>query len=80
MRLIPASSAASTTGRDLSRSSRPPKLFAPRPTTETVRPERPSWRYRMPEGTGASRPDVPGHERRLKHARPLPLPRRGRRA
>src|SRR5436190_23921366 len=44
---MPASRAAQTTARVWAASQREPKLLPPRPTTETVRPDRPSWRYLM---------------------------------
>src|ERR687884_1254002 len=44
--VTPASSAASTTARVPSRSTRPPKLLQPRPTTETSGPSAPSRRVR----------------------------------
>src|SRR6266508_4006624 len=44
---MPASRAAATTARVWVASQREPKLLPPRPTTETVRPDRPSWRYLM---------------------------------
>src|SRR5437660_11375331 len=54
--VMPASSAASITASDSSKSQRPPKLFVPRPTTETCGPPPPSVRMRMtptlPEGVG----------------------------
>src|SRR5690349_14858013 len=43
-RVMPSSSARSTTLRDASKSMRQPKLLHPNPTTETWRPELPSWR------------------------------------
>src|ERR1700750_1967555 len=43
----PASSAASTTARVPSRSTRPPKLLQPRPTTETSGPSLPKRRVRI---------------------------------
>src|SRR5438067_829510 len=46
MSVTPSSSAASMTARDCSRSHRPPKLFVPRPTTETSGPPSPSIRVR----------------------------------
>src|SRR2546430_15392105 len=45
--VIPASSAASTTARVPSRSTRRPKLLHPSPTTETSGPPSPSFRVRM---------------------------------
>src|SRR4029450_3777170 len=44
---MPASSAAATTARVWVASQRDPKLLPPRPTMETVRPDRPSWRCLM---------------------------------
>src|SRR6266576_3981825 len=44
--VTPSSSAASMTARDSSRSQRAPKLFVPRPTTETSGPPSPSVRVR----------------------------------
>src|SRR5262245_45608262 len=44
---MPASSAAATTARVWVASQRDPKLLPPRPTTETVRPDRPSVGYLM---------------------------------
>src|SRR3954462_8576144 len=46
-RVTPTSTAASTTARVASTSSRRPKLFQPSPTTETTRPDDPSRRYCM---------------------------------
>src|SRR5947208_2258818 len=45
--VTPSSSAASTTARVPSRSTRPPKLLQPRPTTETSGPPSPRKRVRM---------------------------------
>src|SRR3954470_20893980 len=45
--VTPASSAASITASDCSESIRPPKLFVPRPTTETSGPPAPRRRVRM---------------------------------
>src|SRR4051794_38075854 len=45
--VTPASSAASSTANDCSYSIRPPKLFVPRPTTETSGPPSPRRRVRM---------------------------------
>src|SRR3954447_15072671 len=53
--VMPSSSAASTTARVRSRSTRPPKLLQPSPTTETVSPEAPSWRYSI-----GKRPSIDG--------------------
>src|SRR3954469_8658921 len=50
-----ASSAASTTARVPSRSTRPPKLLQPRPTTETSGPSFPKRRMRMTKDARASR-------------------------
>src|SRR5882762_5621921 len=44
--VTPSLSAASRTARDCSRSQRAPKLFVPRPTTETSGPPSPSVRVR----------------------------------
>src|SRR2546423_14294146 len=45
--VIPSASAASTTARVPSRSTRPPKLLQPRPTTDTSGPPSPRKRVRM---------------------------------
>src|SRR5919206_4110687 len=52
--VTPASSAASTTARVPSRSTRIPKLLQPRPTTETSGPSAPNRRVRMPDDARAS--------------------------
>src|SRR3954463_14976979 len=52
--VTPASSAAATTARVPSRSTRPPKLLQPRPTTETSGPSLPNRRVRMPVDARAS--------------------------
>src|ERR1700722_910823 len=54
-RLMPWSSAACTTPRHCSRSNFNPKLFVPRPTTETASPESPS---RRSEGDAVTPPTV----------------------
>src|SRR6476646_6934773 len=53
-RVIPASSAASTTARVPSRSTRMPKLLEPRPTTETSGPSLPKRRVRTTRDARAS--------------------------
>src|SRR6478609_9195605 len=53
-RVIPASSAASTTARVPSRSTRMPKLLQPRPTTETSGPSLPKRRVRTTRDARAS--------------------------
>src|SRR6185312_9724812 len=45
--VMPTSSAASTTARVASLSSRRPMLLQPTPTLEMVSPDSPSWRYVM---------------------------------
>src|SRR6476619_902740 len=52
--VIPASSAASTTARVPSRSTRMPKLLQPRPTTETSGPSLPKRRVRTTRDARAS--------------------------
>src|SRR5438046_322864 len=52
--VTPASSAASTTARVPSRSTRMPKLLQPRPTTEISGPSLPNRRVRMPVDARAS--------------------------
>src|SRR6266496_3383089 len=52
--VTPASSAASTTARVPSRSTRPPKLLQPRPTTVTSGPPSPKRRIRMSRDGKAS--------------------------
>src|SRR5215210_7511695 len=52
--VTPASSAASTTARVPSRSTRPPKLLQPRPTTETSGPSAPKRRVRIAGDARAS--------------------------
>src|SRR5215471_9191638 len=51
MKLMPRSSAVSTTRRDAARSMRPPKLLPPSPTTDTSRAELPSLRFCMSGST-----------------------------
>src|SRR4051812_26544652 len=53
--VTPASSAASTTARVPSRSTRMPKLFVPSPTTETSGPSSPNRRIRIAADVMASR-------------------------
>src|SRR6266540_6020388 len=52
--VTPASSAASTTARVPSTSTRIPKLLQPSPTTETSAPSLPNWRVRIPIDARAS--------------------------
>src|SRR6266496_6258279 len=52
--MTPASSAASTTARVPSRSTRSPKLLQPRPTTETSGPSLPNRRVRIAHDARAS--------------------------
>src|SRR6266571_9079863 len=52
--VTPASSAASTTARVPSRSTRTPKLLPPSPTTETSGPSAPNRRVRIPVDARAS--------------------------
>src|SRR6266571_6918535 len=52
--VAPASSAASTTARVPSRSTRTPKLLPPSPTTETSGPSAPNRRVRIPVDARAS--------------------------
>src|SRR5437879_4078445 len=52
--VTPAASAASTTARVPSRSTRPPKLLQPRPTTETSGPSVPNRRIRTVRDARAS--------------------------
>src|SRR5919204_92477 len=52
--VIPESSAAPTTARVPSRSTRPPKLLQPSPTTETSGPSLPNRRVRIPADASAS--------------------------
>src|SRR5205809_277045 len=59
-RVIPASSAASTTVRVPPRSTRIPKLLQPRPTTETSGPSLPRRRVRM---TGHARASLVRYRR-----------------
>src|ERR671935_3155895 len=53
--VTPASSAASTTARVPSRSTRQPKLLQPRPTTETSGPSEPNRRVRTAGGYSGAR-------------------------
>src|SRR5256714_3700493 len=52
--VTPAWSAASTTARVPSRSTRIPKLLQPSPTTDTTGPSAPNRRVRIPTGARAS--------------------------
>src|SRR3989304_3910790 len=67
---MPSSSAASTTARLSSTPMRQPKLFVPRPTTETSGPLAPSWRLRTMRN--------PTRRERPRPAPPAPLPAVGR--
>src|SRR6476620_7362746 len=63
--VMPASSAASTTARVPSRSTRPPKLLQPRPTTETSGPSAPRRRVRTRRGYRFAGTATPMRYRRL---------------
>ena len=80
---MPASSAASITARVPARSSRRPKLLQPRPTADTVSPERPSGfscMARRMAGDPLSPRDAPRRRRRSPSPPQVRVARRARRS